>query len=108
MALYYYIMAMAKEADLRGIKTDKNRSNISELKKKTFHNWSDAKPRWYADDKVLNRVTESHRANLYKKDPEYYGMFREDQANPCCEKCQYFWVTHKPQLWKEKSLAWGY
>ena len=95
LALYYYIMAMAKEADLRGIKTDKNRANIQKLKKETFHNWSSAKPKWYADKATIDRITESHRANLYKKDPEYYGMFRNDKAKPCCDTCQYFWITHE-------------
>jgi hypothetical protein len=92
VSLYYYVMAMAKEADLRGIKTDKNRANIQELKMKS--NWNAKKPKWYADPNIMDRLTESHRANLYRKDPEYYGMFRNDKANPCCPNCQYYWIAH--------------
>jgi hypothetical protein len=94
-ALYHYVMAMVKEATLRGIKTDKNRANIRALVQAKSHLWNNKKPLWYSDDKIINRITESHRANLYRKDPEYYGMFRNDNANPCCDTCQYFWVTHK-------------
>lgn len=93
-ALYYYVMAMVKEATMRGIKTDKNLSNIQELKMAKSHLWNNKKPAWYADQRI-KRITESHRANLYRKDPEYYGMFRNDKANPCCDKCQYYWVTHE-------------
>jgi hypothetical protein len=95
VALYHYIMAMIKEATMRGIKTDKNRDNVRELKMKTFHNWGSRKPVWYQNGIKLDRLTESHRANLYRKDPEYYGRFRDDKANPCCDKCQYYWVTHE-------------
>jgi hypothetical protein len=97
-ALYFYTMAMIKEATMRGIKTDKNRVNVSELKAKNSHKWNNAKPRWYSDDATIARITESHRANLYRKDPEYYGRFRNDKANPCCDKCQYYWVTHEQKV----------
>jgi hypothetical protein len=93
--LYKYIMAMAQTATARGIKTDKNLANILELKSKTFKNWGSALPAWYSEEKTIQRLTESHRANLYRKDPEYYDIFRNDNANPCCDKCQYFWVTHE-------------
>lgn len=94
VSLYSYIMEMLKEATTRGIKTDKNRSNLVQLKLSTFHNWSDVSPEWYNDSRI-DRLTESHRANLYRKDPEFYMEFHNDNANPCCEKCQYYWVTHE-------------
>lgn len=94
-ALLHYVVAMLREATKRGIKTDKHYSNIRALSKAKSHLWNNSKPLWYADDKVMNRITESHRANLYRKDPEYYGMFRNDKANPCCDTCQYYWVTHE-------------
>lgn len=94
-ALYNYVMAMAKEATLRGIKTDKNKANIQELKTAKSHRWNNAKPKWYGSKVLLDRITESHRANLYKKDPGFYGIFRNEIARPCCDDCQYFWVTHE-------------
>ena len=94
-SLYSYVIAMANEATSRGIKTDKNLSNLNELRLATVSNWHEGEPDWYNDKAKVDRITESHRANLYRKDPEYYDMFRNDKANPCCDTCQYYWVTHK-------------
>lgn len=92
--LYRYIRHMVWEAKNRGIKTDKNEANILELVVRNAINWKATTPHWY-EPKRLNRLTESHRANLYRKDPEFYMDFRNDKANPCCDKCQYYWVTHE-------------
>jgi hypothetical protein len=85
---------MADVATLRGIKTDKNLENINNLRNATRDRWGTQKPFWINNQTIVDRITESHRANLYKKDPEFYMDFVHDKANPCCEKCQYFWVTH--------------
>jgi hypothetical protein len=92
--LYDYVLSMANVATLRGIKTDKNLENIEILRKATLQNWGTKKPFWINNKSIVDRLTESHRANLYRKDPEFYFEFADNQANPCCEKCQYFWVTH--------------
>jgi hypothetical protein len=94
-ALFDYILAMVREADRRGIKTDKNKDNLIQLRVATIKNWGSGVPTWYNDKEVVERLTESHRANLYRKDPEFYDVFRNDNANPCCDKCQYYWVTHE-------------
>lgn len=94
--LYKYLQHMISEATSRGIKTDKNESNILELVSRYSKLWTNAKPKWY-ESKTLKRLTESHRANLYRKDPEFYMDFFADKANPCCDKCQYFWVTHNQE-----------
>ena len=98
-ALFTYIMAMVKEANLRGIKTDKNLANLTELRNKTISHWGKGMPKWMLDRDKINRVVTTHRANLYKKDPEYYWEFQEDVRNelnkPCCDTCQYFWITHE-------------
>ena len=47
-------------------------------------------PNWWGD----NRVHQSHRNNLYRKDPQYYMQFSKDEFISCCEKCNYFWWTH--------------
>lgn len=94
-ALHYYAQAMIREAASRGIKVDKNQYNIHVLKLQKEHLWGNSYPMWYVNPKEVNRVTESHRANLYKKDPEFYFEFRNDMAKPCCDKCQYYWVTHQ-------------
>lgn len=94
-SLFDYILAMLREADRRGIKTDKNKENLIQLRVATISNWGNGKPQWLITNKVISRLTESHRANLYRKDPEFYMNFRNDKANPCCDKCQYYWVTHE-------------
>jgi hypothetical protein len=93
--LYDYVLSMANVATLRGIKTDKNLENIETLRKATLQNWGTKKPFWINNKSIVDRLTESHRANLYRKDPEFYFEFAGNQANPCCDKCQYFWVTHE-------------
>ncbi len=95
VALFTYILAMVAQARIRGIKTDKNMQNLLELRAQTISNWGDGMPSWYNKRDIVDRITESHRANLYRKDPEFYDVFRNDNANPCCDKCQYFWVTHE-------------
>lgn len=96
-SLYEYVQVMIKEAKRRGIKTDKNEYNIEELRKQFWDSWGDQDPSWYTKD-YINKITITHRANLYKKDPEFYIEFRNavnDPNNiPCCPTCNYFWVTH--------------
>lgn len=96
--LWLYIMAMVKEANVRGIKTDKNMSNLRELKFYTGDSWGYSIPKWFKDPFTLVKVLTTHKANLFRKDPAYYAKFEEavtDSYNtPCCPTCQYFWVTH--------------
>jgi len=96
-----YTMTMVKEADKRGIKTDKNVSNIMELINIYGIDWGFDVPAWYEDDIKMKRLTTTHKANLYKKDPVYYFEFFSAVAksNPCCpsrkEPCKYYWVAHE-------------
>lgn len=94
-ALFEYIMAMVKQAELRGIKTDKNKENLFALRLQTIRNWGNGLPKWYNNKEELKRITDSHKANLYRKDPEFYYGFEAYNADPCCESCQYYWPTHK-------------
>jgi hypothetical protein len=100
--LWLYTMTMIKEADKRGIKTDKNLANLNELKAWAGNSWGYGKPKWYTDPFVMDRLTTTHKANLYTKDPVYYFEFHDALAtsNPCCperkEPCKYYWVAHDP------------
>jgi hypothetical protein len=90
---------MITEANYRGIKTDKNEANIDALEALCGDIWGTDKPFW-ANSKGphLSRINITHRANLYRKDPDYYAEFYQDTKNennkPCCDKCLYYWVTH--------------
>jgi hypothetical protein len=99
LGLWNYIMAMVNEANKRGIKTDKNMENLTVLRNATQEFWGDALPKWFDADDTVAKVNITHRANLYRKDPYYYFGFAEavdsEHNEPCCDTCQYFWVTHK-------------
>lgn len=100
-SLLSYTMTMVREADKRGIKTDKNLSNIMTLAKAEGQFWGTEEPEWYTNDIKMQRLTTTHKANLYKKDPIYYFEFYSSVAdsNPCCpnrkEPCKYYWVAHE-------------
>jgi hypothetical protein len=99
VTLFDYILAMIREADRRGIKTDKNKDNLIQLRVATIKNWGNGIPEWYNNKTIMKRVTTTHKANLYRKDDAYYNHFAsaviDPNNEPCCEKCNYYWVTHK-------------
>lgn len=90
-ALYQYLVAVKDACDDRGISTTKNWDAIQEM---YDWNWdrgdSIVMPPWWGDE----RVHQSHRNNLYVKDPDYYAEFVHDKRVSCCESCNYFWPTH--------------
>jgi hypothetical protein len=92
-SLMEYIDQMVYEANNRGIKTEKNVSNLKTLKASFSARWGKAKPVWQKPEHIY-RVVESHKANLYRKDSIVYAEYRLDTADPCCEKCLYYWPTH--------------
>lgn len=97
-ALFTYIHAMVTTAKRRGIKTDKNWDNLINLRVETIKNWGSGMPPWYQNKEELRRLTNSHKANLYRKDPIFYYKFENRVANPCCDTCQYYWPTHIDKL----------
>ena len=96
--LWRYGQIAMSLAEMRGIKTDKNKSNFKALSKIAATFWEDNDPIWRKTPSILKRVTTTHKANLYRKDPIYYASYANsvyDKHNkPCCESCQYFWPTH--------------
>lgn len=98
--LYCYAMTAVVLADMRGIKTDKNKENLNALsRKRNALFWEDNTPLWATNPTTIKLVNTTHKANLYKKDPEYYAEFAwavQDKNNkPCCDACHYYWPTHK-------------
>ena len=92
-----YINYMVIEAAYRGIKTDKNVSNLKDLKARFKKRWGNAKPIWSKPEHI-DRVITTHKANLYRKDADAYAQFytaKNSEFNkPCCDKCLYYWATH--------------
>jgi len=100
-SLMNYIDSMVNEANLRGIRTEKNVSNLQTLKYSFSHNWGNLKPVWSKPEHV-DRVTTTHMANLYRKDPEIYAEFYTAKSSEfnetCCDKCLYYWATHVERM----------
>lgn len=98
-SLFGYVMVMVEEAKARGIKTDKNEENLWGLHANNFEAWGTTPPTWKGNKKTMKRITTTHKANLYKKDPLYYWHFGDavnsKNNKPCCDRCQYYWVTHE-------------
>ena len=94
MGLYAYLTAIRNECDVRGINWHKNWEAIEQMHESNWHRGDKiVMPAWWGDKKIH----QSHRNNLYKKNPEWYHMFVNDSAVSCCEKCNYFWPTHTLQ-----------
>ena len=98
-SLFTYVKCMIQEAKSRGIKTEGNENNLKELVDKVYDSWGEGLPEWFFDNHKIMRVTTTHRANLFKKDPMYYVHFQIAASSPynapCCSTCQYYWVTHE-------------
>lgn len=90
-ALFEYLRVVKDECIYRNIQTEKNWNALVEMYK---WNWergdSIIMPPWWGDE----RIHQSHRNNLYIKDPEYYAEFVDDNRITCCDRCNYFWPTH--------------
>ena len=90
-ALYAYLINIYQECIARGIKADKNWEVIEQMHHWNWNRGSNTiMPPWWGDE----RVHQSHRNNLYVKDPEYYAEFHIDSRVTCCDACNYFWPTH--------------
>jgi Pyrimidine dimer DNA glycosylase len=96
--LWRYAMTAVKLADMRGIKTENNLANLNALAKKAAVYWGSDEPLWRVNPITVKRVTTTHKANLYRKDPEYYVEYaaavNDEYNQPCCDTCQYYWPTH--------------
>jgi hypothetical protein len=94
-ALFEYLKVVKDECLSRNIQTEKNWNALTEMHE---WNWNRGEnvvmPQWWGDE----RVHQSHRNNLYRKDPEYYAEFNQDRFVSCCDRCNYWWPTHKSSL----------
>jgi hypothetical protein len=90
-AFFNYLTAIKNECDNRNIKTDKNWDAIISLHNSNWNRGSGVvSPPWLNDE----RVHQSHRNNLYRKDPDYYYEFKDNKFISCCETCSYVWPSH--------------
>lgn len=100
--LWSYVQAMILEAKQRGIRTENNENNLNRLKSICWDTWGDNKPSFWNDPNKVMRVTTTHKASLFDKDPIYYARFgyakHSIYNSPCCSSCKYYWVTHEDRV----------
>ena len=90
-ALFEYLRAIKDECFYRNIQTEKNWNALTEMHENNWYRGDNIiKPAWWGDE----RVHQSHRNNLYRKDPEHYAKFMHDKFISCCDRCNYVWPTH--------------
>jgi hypothetical protein len=95
VALFNYLCQIVKECIFRGIKTENNWNAIKIMHRENwFRGDNEVMPFWWGDE----RVHQSHRNNLYAKDPLHYAIFSNDERVNCCDRCNYFWPTHNITL----------
>ena len=96
--LWRYGMTAIAVAKMRGIKTENNLANFDALVIVSALNWGDDEPAWRKNPTTLKRVYNTHKANLYRKDREYFAEYanavNSEYNKPCCPDCLYFWPTH--------------
>ena len=91
VALFNYLLSIRNECVYRGIQTEKNWNAIIDIHDEALYSKGYKElPRWWDDE----RVHQSHRNNLYRKDPDYYAEFSNEPFVSCCDRCNYFWPTH--------------
>jgi hypothetical protein len=94
-ALFDYLRVIKDECLYRNIQTENNWNALTEMYEWNWHRGDGiVMPPWWGD----NKVHQSHRNNLYRKDSEYYAEFVNDKFISCCERCNYYWPTHKMAL----------
>jgi hypothetical protein len=52
-------------------------ANLKTLAKSSSLTWGNDTPLWATNPTTIQRVTTTHKANLYRKDPEYYYDFAD-------------------------------
>lgn len=101
-ALYSYLSAVRDEMEVRGYKWENNWSEITRMMNTNEQSFS--LPRWMEDEQAQNSVTITHRGRLYEKAPDLYPQYKAEydvyKNYVCCERCTYFWPTHK-LIWRE-------
>jgi hypothetical protein len=94
-ALFEYLRVIKDECLYRNIQTEKNWNALTEMHEWNWHRGdSIVMPHWWGDE----RVHQSHRNNLYRKGPDHYAEFVNDEFISCCDRCSYWWPTHKMAL----------
>lgn len=96
--LLNYSAAIRDEMIARGFKWKNNWSFIRDVFARNFNGAMVEIPSWKTNEEEFDKIMTTHRANLYIKNPEQYKQYEESIMSyrefVCCDRCNYFWVTH--------------
>lgn len=100
--LYMYLSAIRDEMEKRGYKWENNWEVIDRIHTQHFPNQESAiLPDWMTTEE-FDKVVTTHRGRLHAKAPELYPQYEEEfhtyRDSVCCERCNYYWVTHKEKI----------
>jgi hypothetical protein len=93
-ALMYYHDCMVREWTARGY-----RNTMPLFFPKGEVLFSSQYPPWWHDNSILNKIIESHKSNLYRKDPVYYSHYKEYG-----DSLPYYWPVTKESIELRKVL----
>lgn len=96
--LLLYSDAIRNELQSRGYKWENNWSILYDVFRRNFNGTQAWVPEWKQDSDKYEKIINTHRANLFIKDPTHYFQYEEEvdtyRSNVCCDRCNYFWVAH--------------
>jgi hypothetical protein len=95
--LYSYLFAIKDEMVNRGYKWQTNWEVIQDTYIRNFINQKQETPEWMLNNQ-FESVIITHRGRLHAKAPELYPQYEKEynihRDYVCCERCNYYWVTH--------------
>ena len=96
--LYAYLYAIKDEMVSRGYKWEKNWEVIQDTYIRKFINQKQELPSWMTNDE-FDKVVITHRGRLHAKAPDLYPQYEIEynihRDYVCCDRCNYYWSTHK-------------
>ena len=111
VTLVAYLAAIRDEMDCRGYKWEKNWAVIQDIYDRHYRGVPQPWPYWMRDEQTWNKVMATHRGRLWEKDKWHYHMYASEgdtyKSSVCCDRCNYYWPTHKMPLMEVFARADG-
>lgn len=98
--LVMYLSAIRDEMEKRGYKWQNNWEVITRITDTYLSkdSWRWNTPKWMQHNEFKNVVI-THRGRLFEKAPHLYPQYESENKiyrdYVCCERCNYYWTTHK-------------
>lgn len=96
--LFAYLYAIKEEMRDRGYKWELNWNVIYDTYMRNFISAKQEAPKWMLNEEFKNVII-THRGRLHAKAPELYPQYDMEynihRDYVCCDRCNYYWTTHK-------------